>query len=123
MQGPLKSRRTAVYAVMISINSVRDHVHLLVSMRPDSALSDLVRDIKSDSSKFINEKRWVQGLFRWQEGFGAFSRSRAEMSCVARYIENQEEHHRKSAFREEYIKILNEFEVDYNDKYLFEWIE
>jgi putative transposase len=108
---------------LIIINSVRDHVYILLSMRPDAALSDLVRDIKSNSSAFINEKRWVRGLFRWQEGFGAFSCSRAEMNYVGRYIENQEEHHRKKTFKEEYIEILKEFEVDYDDKYLFEWIK
>ena len=96
-----------------------DHLHLLVGLRPDSSLSDLVRDIKAGSSKFIKEKRWVAGRFSWQEGFGAFSYSRSHLGAVIRYIENQQRHHAKKSFRVEYIELLEKFGVEYDRKYIF----
>ena len=87
------------------------------------SISDLARDIKAGSSNFINEKGWIKGKFNWQEGFGAFSYSRSQIDTVVKYILNQEEHHRKKTFREEYLELLNEFEIEFNEKYLFEWIE
>lgn len=105
---------------MIAINNQPDHLHLLVGLRPDSSLSDLVRDVKAGSSKFINEKRWVPGRFSWQEGFGAFSYSRSQLGTVIRYIENQQTHHAKKSFREEYIEMLEKFNVDYERRYVFE---
>jgi REP element-mobilizing transposase RayT len=96
-----------------------DHLHLLVGLRADSSLSDLVRDVKAGSSKFINEKRWVAGKFSWQEGFGAFSHSRSQLGTVIRYIENQQEHHAKKSFREEYIALLEKFGVKYDHRYIF----
>ncbi len=100
-----------------------DHLHLLVGLRPDSALSDLVRDIKANSSKFINEKRWVMGRFSWQEGFGAFSYSRSQLGAVIRYIENQQKHHDKKSFRDEYISLLEKFGMEYDPKYIFKTVE
>ncbi len=104
---------------LIAINNMPDHLHLLVGLRPDSSLSDLVRDIKSGSSKFIKEKRWVAGRFSWQEGFGAFSYSRSQLGTVIRYIENQQRHHTRKSFHEEYIELLEKFGVDYDRKYIF----
>jgi len=104
---------------LIAINNMPDHLHLLVGLRPDSSLSDLVRDIKAGSSKFIKEKRWVAGRFSWQEGFGAFSYSRSQLGTVIRYIENQQRHHAKKSFREEYVELLERFGVDYDAKYIF----
>jgi len=104
---------------LIVINNMPDHLHLLVGLRPDSSLSDLVRDIKAGSSKFIKEKRWVAGRFSWQEGFGAFSYSRSQLGTVIRYIENQQRHHAKKSFREEYVELLERFGVDYDAKYIF----
>jgi putative transposase len=104
---------------LISINNMPDHLHLLAGLRPDSSLSDLVRDVKANSSKFINEKRWVAGRFSWQEGFGAFSYSRSQLGSVIRYIENQQEHHAKRTFREEYIGLLERFGVAYDPRYIF----
>ena len=104
---------------LIAINNMPDHLHLLVGLRPDSSLSDLVRDIKAGSSKFIKEKRWVAGRFSWQEGFGAFSYSRSQLGTVIRYIENQQQHHAKKSFREEYVELLERFGVDYDAKYIF----
>lgn len=103
---------------LIAINNMPDHLHLLVGLRPDSSLSDLVRDVKAGSSKFIKEKRWVAGRFSWQEGFGAFSYSRSQLGTVIRYIENQQQHHARQTFRNEYIELLEKFGVDYDRKYL-----
>lgn len=108
---------------MLSIFSMPDHTHLLIGLKPSIAISDLVRDIKAGSSNFINEKKWIQGKFNWQEGFGAFSYSRSQIDDVIKYILNQEEHHKKKTFREEYLDFLVKFDVQYDNKYLFEWIE
>ncbi len=108
---------------LLVINGTPDHIHIFVGMNPDVAISDLVRDIKAGSSGFINEKRWIKGKFSWQEGFGAFSYSRSNIDAVIHYIQNQEYHHRTITFRDEYIKLLREFAVEYDDRYLFEWIE
>ena len=104
---------------LIAINNMPDHLHLLTGLRPDAALSDLVRDVKAGSSKFINEKRWVKGRFSWQEGFGAFSYSRSQLGAVIRYIENQQKHHAKKSFRDEYVELLEKFGVEYDGRYIF----
>ena len=104
---------------LIAINNMPDHLHLLVGLRPDSCLSDLVRAVKAGSSKFINEKRWVIGKFSWQEGFGAFSYSRSQLGTVVRYIENQQIHHAKRSFRQEYVALLEKFGVEYDARYIF----
>ena len=96
-----------------------DHLHLLVGLRPDAALSDLVRDVKAGSSKFIKEKHWVTGRFSWQEGFGAFSHARSQLDPVIRYIQNQQKHHAKQSFRDEYVELLETFGVEYDQKYIF----
>lgn len=107
----------------IIVNGVSDHVHLFIGLRPVMALSDLVREIKNNTSNFINEKNLVKGKFSWQEGYGAFSYSHSQLDMVYQYIANQEEHHRKKSFREEYIDLLKKFEIEHDEKYLFEWIE
>lgn len=104
---------------LIAINNMPDHLHLLIELRPDAALSDLVRDIKSNSTTFIKAKRWVRGRFSWQEGFGAFSYSRSQLGTVIRYIENQQRHHARKSFREEYTQLLEKFEVEYDPRYIF----
>ncbi len=104
---------------LIAVNNMPDHLHLLAGLRPDSSLSDLVRDVKAGSSKFINEKHWVMGRFSWQEGFGAFSYSRSQLGTVIRYIENQQRHHAKKSFRDEYVELLEKFGVDYDPRYIF----
>jgi putative transposase len=105
---------------LITIHCMPDHCHLLVGLKPDVALSDLVRDVKASSSKFINEQKWVKGKFQWQEGFGAFSYAQSQLQAVINYILNQEEHHKKKSFKEEYLEFLNKFQVDYEEKYTFE---
>jgi putative transposase len=104
---------------LIAINNMPDHLHLLIGLRPDSSLSDLIRDVKAGSSKFINDKRWVAGRFSWQEGFGAFSYSRSQLDDVVHYIQDQQKHHSQKSFREEYVEFLNKFEVEYDPKYIF----
>ena len=104
---------------LIAINNMLDHVHLSIGLRPDISLSELVRDVKACSSKFINGKRWVPGRFSWQEGFGAFSYSRSQLGAVIRYIENQQQHHSRKSFRQEYIELLERFEVKYDPRYIF----
>ncbi len=108
---------------LLAIFCMPDHVHIMLGMEPVIALSDLVRDIKAGSSKFINDNKWLKGKFNWQEGFGAFSYSRSQIDSVIKYILNQEEHHKKRTFKDEYIYLLKKFEVEYDEKYLFEWIE
>jgi REP element-mobilizing transposase RayT len=104
---------------MISINSVSDHVHVFFGMRPVQSLSDLMQDIKGDSSKWINQKRFIPFRFAWQESFAAFSYCRNEIGTVARYIENQQQHHMKESFLDEYRRMLRSFEVDYDEQFIF----
>ncbi|HEY9220444.1 MAG TPA: IS200/IS605 family transposase [Lutibacter sp.] len=108
---------------LLAIYAMPDHIHILVGIKPNIAISDLVRDIKAGSSKFINDNRWINGKFNWQEGFGAFSYSRNQIDNVIKYIANQEEHHKKTSFKEEYIDFLKTYEIDYDENYLFEWID
>ncbi|MCZ8286245.1 MAG: IS200/IS605 family transposase [Bacteroidia bacterium] len=105
---------------LLAIFCMPDHVHILIGIKPSILISDLVRDIKANSSKFINDKNWIRGKFSWQEGFGAFSYSKRDMDAVINYILNQEEHHNVKTFKEEYIELLNMFEIEYNENYLFE---
>lgn len=107
---------------MLTINGMPDHVHILFGMRPTQSISDLMRDIKGDSSFWINENNFVRGKFSWQEGYGAFSYSKSQVHAVATYIENQELHHKKKSFIEEYTRILHDFEIEYDDKFIFESI-
>ena len=104
----------------LKINSVPDHIHILCSIKPDKSISDFVRDIKANSSRFINEKKWFVGKFHWQTGYGAFSYSRSQIDNVRKYIQNQKEHHKKNSFREEYAKLLESFKIEYDEKYIFE---
>jgi putative transposase len=104
---------------MLCINGVADHIHIFIGMKPTQSISDLLQDIKGSSSKWINEKGFIKGKFEWQEGYGAFSYSMSHIQNVIRYIENQEEHHRKKSFLEEYIAFLDEFEIEYNERFIF----
>ena len=105
---------------VIRINSMPDHLHILVGITPDIAISDLVRDIKANSSKWINTKRWIVGKFEWQAGFAAFSYAHSQLDAVVAYINNQEAHHSRQTFREEYLTFLRRFNVSYNPKYVFD---
>ncbi|WP_243408707.1 IS200/IS605 family transposase, partial [Flavobacterium sp. WLB] len=104
---------------ILAINGVSDHVHILIGIRPAQSISELMKSIKQNSSKWINENKFTNIHFEWQEGYGAFSYSKSQLSAVADYIENQEEHHKKKTFKEEYINFLEKFEVDYDEKFIF----
>ena len=108
---------------LISINGMSDHVHILIGLKPAMALADLVRDIKADSSNFINKKKWVRGKFSWQEGYGAFSYGHSQLDTIIRYIQNQEQHHRRRSFKDEYLAWLKKFEIPFEEKYVFKFIE
>ncbi|MFZ1581125.1 MAG: IS200/IS605 family transposase [Saprospiraceae bacterium] len=107
----------------IIVNGVEDHVHVFVGIKPSMAISDLVRDIKNNSSKFINEQNLIKGKFSWQEGYGAFSYAHSQIENVFQYIANQEEHHKKETFQEEYLDLLEKFDIEFNEKYLFDWMD
>jgi putative transposase len=108
---------------LIAINGMPDHVHILFGMKPTQSLSDLLQDIKGNSSKWINEKKLAKGKFSWQEGYGAFSYSKSQLKQVIHYIEKQEEHHQNKSFVEEYKEFLTAFDIEYNEKYIFKPIE
>jgi REP element-mobilizing transposase RayT len=104
---------------VLAIGGMPDHLHLLIGLRPDESLSHLVQEIKRDSSLWINEKRYVNGKFSWQEGYGAFSYSKSQLLNVTNYILNQKEHHQKKTFIEEYVKVLSDFGLNFDEKYIF----
>lgn len=106
----------------IIVNGVEDHVHLFIGMKPVICLADLMRDIKNNSSKFINDKKYIKGRFSWQKGYGAFSYSHSQLDSVYQYILNQEEHHHKKTFKEEYLGLLHKFEIEHDEKYVFDWV-
>jgi len=108
---------------VLSIGGMPDHVHILFGFRPTQALSNLIQEVKRDSSEWINQNRFVMGRFSWQEGYGAFSYSKSHVSRVANYIEKQEEHHKKKTFLDEYKKILKDFDLEYDERYIFKPIE
>ena len=105
------------------INGMPDHLHILVSCKPNITLSNLVKEIKEHSSKYINQNHFVTGKFSWQEGFGAFSVSYRNIEQVVNYIKNQEEHHKVKSFNEEYLDFLKEQNIDFEEKYIFEEVK
>ncbi|WP_026727382.1 IS200/IS605 family transposase [Flavobacterium denitrificans] len=107
---------------LIAINGMPDHIHILIGLKPDKSISDLVRDIKANSSKFINAKRWINGKFEWQNGFGAFTYGHSQLTNIIKYIENQEEHHKTRTFKDEYIEFLKLFNIGFKNEYLFDEI-
>lgn len=108
---------------LIAINGMPDHIHILIGMKPSCCLSDLVREIKKSSNKFISEKKFTKYDFSWQEGYGAFSYSHSALDNVIKYINNQKEHHKTKLFKDEYKEFLTKFKIEHKDDYLFEWIE
>ncbi len=105
---------------ILAINGMSDHIHILIGVRPSQSISDLMKDIKQSSSKWINDNKLTALHFEWQEGYGAFSYSKSQIETVIKYIQNQEEHHKIKTFREEYLEILQNFEVDFDEKYIFQ---
>jgi putative transposase len=108
---------------ILAINGMPDHVHILFGFRPAQSLSDLMQDIKGSSSRWINEEKFTRGKFSWQEGYGAFSYSKSDVPKVLEYIKHQEEHHKKKSFSEEYKDLLEEFEIDYDQRFVFKPVE
>jgi putative transposase len=104
---------------LLAINGTQNHTHILIGINPSQSLSVLVKDIKLASSALISKKNWLKGKFYWQEGFGAFSVSKSKLKDVIRYIENQEIHHKKISFKEEFIIFLKKYEVKYDERYIF----
>jgi putative transposase len=107
----------------LAVNGYKDHVHVFFELNPTCTISDILNKLKSNSSKWINDQKFLPGKFYWQEGYGAFSYSRSQRHDVIQYIMNQEQHHKQTSFREEYLKLLENFEVDYDMRYLFEFYE
>lgn len=108
---------------LISINGMADHLHILIGLRPAMALADLVRDIKADSSEWVNKKKLARGKFAWQEGYGAFSYGHSQLDMIVRYIQNQEKHHRQRSFKHEYLTLLRKFDIEFKEEYVFEFME
>jgi len=119
MTGIINHNKQKLYAIFC----MPDHTHIFISINPDCNISNLVRDIKANSSTFIKNKKWTNNQFSWQTGFGAFSNSKSQTKEVVNYILNQPKGHKKTSFREEYIDFLNKFEVEYDEKYLFEFYD
>ncbi len=108
---------------LLAINGMPDHVHVFMGLRPVQSVSDLMQEVKTSSSKWINQKKLVTGKFSWQEGFGAFSYSKSHVNNVIDYIKSQKEHHQKSSFIDEYLSLLRKFEIDFDERYIFKPID
>ena len=108
---------------MLQINGMPDHIHLLIGMRPSQSLSDLMKAVKGDSSEWINKSGFLKHRFSWQAGYGAFSYAKSDVPRVIQYIQNQEEHHRKKTFEEEYIDFLKAFEIEYDGRFIFKTLK
>ncbi|MDA3616164.1 IS200/IS605 family transposase [Polluticaenibacter yanchengensis] len=119
ISGIMKNKRLYPLAV----NGWKDHIHIFFELNPNEKISDIIRVIKSQSSKWINDNKFIPGMFNWQEGYGAFSYSRSQRNDVIKYIENQEIHHKGTTFREEYLLLLKKFEIKFDDNYLFEFYD
>ncbi len=104
---------------MLAINNVADHLHFFIGLNPKQSISDLLRLVKGDSSEWINKNGLVTNKFGWQEGYGAFSHSKSQVSNVAQYIANQQDHHKHTTFLDEYKKMLSDFGVEYDERYIF----
>jgi putative transposase len=119
MCGIITNHNCKTYAIY----SNPDHTHIFVGMHPTMSPSKLMEQVKSGSSKWINDKKLILGKFCWQDGYGAFTYSRSHIDNVVKYVLNQPEHHKKQSFKEEYLLLLQKFDIEYDPKYLFEWYE
>ena len=108
---------------LIVINGIAAHIHILIGLKPSMALADLMRDIKADSSNLINKRKWVHGRFSWQDGYGAFSYGHSQLDTVIRYIQNQEKHHSRRTFKHEYLALLRKFDIAFDEKYVFNFMD
>jgi len=119
MTGLVQNRK----AKMLAVYCMPDHTHLFVGFKPSVLISDFIKEIKVESNEFIASKRWLRSKFSWQEGYGVFSYSHSHIDRVIKYILNQEQHHRKMTFRREYHGLLEKFQIPFEEKYLFDFIE
>ncbi len=110
-------------AKMLAVHCMSDHAHIFVGFKPTVLISDFVKEIKVESNEFINSKKWIPGRFSWQEGYGVFSYSQSHIDRVVKYVLNQEKHHQRSSFRQEYLALLERFEISFEEKYLFDFVE
>lgn len=110
-------------AKMLAINAMPDHTHMFVGFKPTILISDFVKEIKVESNEFVNSKNWVKGKFSWQDGYGVFSYSHSHIDAVVKYVLNQEFHHQKKTFKQEYLSLLQKFEIPFEDRFLFDFIE
>jgi putative transposase len=110
-------------AKMLAVHCMPDHTHIFVGFKPTILIADFVKEIKVESNEFITSKKWVKGKFNWQEGYGVFSYSHSHIDRVVKYILNQEAHHHKKTFRQEYYELLEKFEIPFEEKYLFDFID
>lgn len=108
---------------MLAVHCMPDHLHLFVGIKPAVYIPDFVKEVKVQSNDFIRNKGWIKGTFHWQEGYGVFSYGHSQIDAVCKYVLNQEEHHRKKTFKEEYVDFLQKFNVSFEEKYLFHWLE
>jgi len=110
-------------AKMLAVHCMPDHAHIFVGFKPSVLISDFVKEIKVESNEFIKNKKWIKGAFKWQEGYGVFSYGHSQINTVCKYVLNQEHHHEKKSFKEQYHDFLQKFFVPFEEEYLFEWIE
>ena len=110
-------------AKLPAIHCMPDHTHLFVGFKPSVLISDFVKEIKVESNEFIRSKKWIKGAFNWQEGYGVFSYGQSQIDRVYKYVLNQETHHKKKTFKQEYFEFLEKFAVPFEERYLFKWIE
>jgi putative transposase len=108
---------------MLQINSMPDHIHIFIGMRPHQSISSLIQNVKTESSKWIKDQKLCQHPFAWQEGYGAFSYSKSQVPSVVKYVKNQKKHHGKVTFLDEYKKFLTVFEIDWDEQYIFKELE
>lgn len=108
---------------MLAVYCMPDHTHVLVGLHPTQSISGLAADLKSNSSRWLNETKQIRHQFNWQEGYGAFSYHKSRLPGMINYVLTQNEHHKKKSFRDEYLGLLNEFDIGYDEKYLFTWLE
>lgn len=107
----------------IIVNGVEDHVHCFFGLKPTVSISELMKIVKAKSSKYINDNRFLLNRFEWQEGYGVFSYSHKQLDVIYNYIKNQEKHHRDTTFQEEYLSTLKNFNIQYNESYVFEKLQ
>jgi len=110
-------------AKMLAVNCMPDHIYFFVGFKPTILISDFVKEIKVESNDFVNKKNWIRGKFNWQKGYGVFSYSHSHIDAVVKYVLNQEAHHQRKTFKQEYLQMLEKSEIPYEDRYLFDFIE